>query len=283
MPNSIDMTNPPDNLAELIELAMPELENFDHSLQVRRIISRARVLQLNEVLLTSWTERIHLIDEELSADRAKQRKDALNRLESRAWVYYGTDIRAEEIRSNKARKERLKLAKTVAEHDHFLLGWAWPLLGSDPENAVTLRDISRGTGRRDDAEDVIRLVDLYRDHWSEIKDMQKAVTEARLNQAQADATKQLDYLRNGAGNPARKLADAAYSLWYVDYTDLMRLGRYLTWNDPESIQRFPGVKEAGNTSSKAGSNKADQKDNEPADEADELDTDSKEQDDDANA
>lgn len=80
---------------------------------------------------------------------------------SRAWVYYGTDLRAEEIRSNKARKERLKLAKTVAGHDR-LIGWAWPLFGSDPEDAETLRDISRGTGRRDDAEDVLRLVDLYR-------------------------------------------------------------------------------------------------------------------------
>lgn len=44
-------------------------------------------------------------------------------------------------------------------------------------------------------------------------------------------------------NPARKLADSAYLLWRNDYNDLMQLGRYLTWTESDSTQRFPGIHE----------------------------------------
>lgn len=104
-------------------------------------------------------------------------------------------------------------------------------------------------GRRDDAEDVLRLVALYRENWDQVKELQKAVTEARLEQAVADATKQLDNLRNGVPNPARRLAEAAYSLWYADYNALMQLGRCLTWRDGESLERFPGIRELRTASS----------------------------------
>ena len=44
---------------------------------------------------------------------------------------------------------------------------AKPLFGDDPIHAQTLRDISRGTGRRDDADDVLRLVTLFSESWAE--------------------------------------------------------------------------------------------------------------------
>jgi hypothetical protein len=44
-------------------------------------------------------------------------------------------------------------------------------------------------------------------------------------------------------NPARRLADAAYSQWFHDYTQLMHLGRYLSRDEPDVVIRFPGVRE----------------------------------------
>jgi hypothetical protein len=244
MGNSIiDIATPPDKLEALVEQARPELEAVDPTSFVRRVVTRPRVLVLSNILLDSWAALVDQLDQVLAPAHAEQHKAALMRLDTRAWVFYAADLAAREIHANTARKQRRALAKVVASHDRFLSKWANVLFGDDPEHAASLRDISRGTGRRDDAEDVLRLVALYRANWDQVKDLQKAVTEARLEQAVADATRQLDYLRNGVTNPARQLAEAAYSLWHADYNALMQLGRYLTWRDGDSLERFPGIRE----------------------------------------
>lgn len=241
--NVIDIAVPPENLGELFEQAVPELESVEPSSFVLRVVTRPRVLALSNHLLDSWAPMVDQIDEVLAPAPAEQAKVALMRLDTRAWVFYAADMRAGEIHANKARKQRRALAKLVASHDRFLFKWAKVLFGDDPEHAATLRDISRGTGQRDDAEDVMRLVNLYRENWDQVKDLQKAVTKIRLEQALADATQQLDNLRNGVPNRPRQLADAAYSLWHADYTELMQLGRFLTWRDSDSWERFPGIRE----------------------------------------
>jgi hypothetical protein len=73
--------------------------------------------------------------------------------------------------------------------------------------------------------------------------LQHAVSKAYIDQAVADATRQLDVLTHGSHNPARRLADAAYSQWFHDYTQLMHLGRYLNRDEPDVVIRFPGVRE----------------------------------------
>jgi hypothetical protein len=246
MPQIIDVTNPPEDLDKLLEDSMPEIKALDQSRMVRRLVSRQRVLELTDVLLVSWASLGPWIEEELSPARAEQRNAELKRLDARAWIYYAADLAATEVHSNVNRKQRDLLAKTVKGHDKFLFKWAVPFFSDDPGHAETLRDIARGTGRRDDAEDVLRLVSLFRSNpsgWSEVKDGDKKLDKAYLDQAHADATKQLDYLRNGVANPARIVADAAYSLWFFDYDELMQLGRYLTRRQVDSLDRFPGVRE----------------------------------------
>ncbi|HLT37176.1 MAG TPA: hypothetical protein VK034_12860 [Enhygromyxa sp.] len=239
----LDITAPPKDLDKLFQAHVAELQAFNPARTVHRLVSRQRVLELSDALLISWASMIDRIPQELSKQRAEQRKLEIDRLDRRAWVFYAADLAAEEIHSNTIKKERRELAKVVAEHDRFLFKWATPLFGDDPDHAQTLRDISRGTGARDDAEDVLRLVAMYRANWKQVEHQQKAVSKARLEQAAADAARQLDYLRNSSANPARKLADAAYSLWYHDYDELMQLGRYLTRREPDSTLRFPGVRE----------------------------------------
>ncbi|MFO7566570.1 MAG: hypothetical protein R6X02_28260 [Enhygromyxa sp.] len=193
-------------------------------------------------MLGSWSGLVGQLDEQLAPARVEERKQQLGRLDRRAWIFYAADFSAEEINSNTAKKERRELARAVTEHDRFLFKWALPIFGDDPEYAQTLADISRGTGARDDAEDVLCLVAMFRENWAQVEG-QTMVTKERIDQAVADATTQLDLLRNGQVNPARKLADAAYSAWYHDYNELMQLGRYLGRGEPDLTERFPGVRE----------------------------------------
>jgi hypothetical protein len=242
MPQDIN-TNSPEDLEKLLLSATEELEAMKPELFVRRVVSRGRAVELSEFMRASWAPLLPLIDKELAPERAEQRKAEFKRLDTRAWVHYAADLAAEEVDSNVNKKHRKLLAKEVKDEDQFLMGWATLLFGSDPGHAATLRDISRGTGLRDDAEDVVRLVKLFRANWSKIKNKQKYVTKAYLDKAAADSARQLSYLRDGMANPARKLADAAYSLWYYDYDELMQLGRYLTRREEDSTLRFPGIRE----------------------------------------
>ncbi|HVI03707.1 MAG TPA: hypothetical protein VM869_33675 [Enhygromyxa sp.] len=263
MSMEIDLTPSPEDLELLLEKAKPELEAFDPKNVVRRSVVRRRAVDLTEVLLTSWASMIDMIDAVLTPALAEQRKLEIKRLDTRAWVFYQADLAAEELHADISRKARRLLAKAVRGHDRLLLAWAVPTFGEDPEHAETLRDISRGSGRRDDAEDVLRLVALFRANWAEAAAKQKRITKAYLNEAAADAAKQLHLLRNGASNPARILADAAYSLWAQDYNELMQLGRYLTWRDDDSALRFPGIHEPASRSA------SEEEDDELADELDE--------------
>lgn len=242
MPGPIDVESPPKDLQKLLLDATPELEAFDPARMVHRLASRRRVLELSNIVLISMAPLVEQLEKELSPARYEQHMAELERLDARAWIYYAADLAAEELHSNTAKKQRKQLAKAVAEHDRFLLKWATPLFGDHPEHGPMLRDISRGTGLRDDAEDVLRLVSLFRDNWALAKTL-GTVSEERLEQAAADAAQQLDNLRNGVSNPGRKRADAGYSLWFYDYDELMHLGRYLCRREPDVIARFPGVRE----------------------------------------
>lgn len=242
MPQDIDVNSPPTDLNKLFQAAAAQLADFDPALLVRRMVSRKRALELSSIMLGSWSKLLGQLDEELAPARVEERKQQLGRLDERAWVFYAADLAAEEINSNTAKMERRELAKIVIEHDRFLFKWAVPVFDDHPEYAQTLSDISRGTGARDDAEDVLRLAAMFRENWAQVEG-QTMVTMERIDQAVADATKQLDFLRNGQVNPARKLADAAYSAWYHDYNELMQLGRYLSRGEPDLTERFPGVRE----------------------------------------
>jgi hypothetical protein len=242
MDEYIDNTPPPEDLQKLLDEATPELLAYKPPKRVKRSVTRKRVVVLTDIIVESWAPLADFLDEELSPARAEQRKAELARIDNRAWIYYAADIAAGERHSNIGAAEAAKLAITVNEHDHYLLGWATPMFGKDPRHAATLRDISRGHGRWDDADDVQRLVTLFRSNWDQVKE-NPWVTEEYLDTAAADAAKQLDYLRSRKNNKARRLANAAFAMWYFDYNELMKLGRYLARDDDDWRERFPGVRE----------------------------------------
>jgi hypothetical protein len=232
----------PVDLEKLFQEARPELEAVDPAQFVRRLVLRARVVELTDITLRSWMPLVEQLDELLTPNVTKQRKAELEQLNRRAWIFYAADLAAEELRADTGRLHQRAMAKIVAEHDRFLFKWATPMFAEHPVHGPTLRDISRGAGRRDDAEDVLRLVALFRDQWNAVKDQLPAVTAERLDQAAADATEQLASLAGSGASPLRKLADAAYALWYRDYDELIALGRYMSRREPDALERFPGVR-----------------------------------------
>jgi hypothetical protein len=243
MPEDIDNTPPPENLHKLLMSAMSDLDAYEAPKRVHRIVTRRRVVDLSETIVESWAPMVGLIEEVLSPAQAELRKAELERLDRRAWIFYAADIAAEGPNANLSVAQAAQLAAVVLEHDHYLMSWAWPMLGKkDPGHAATLRDISRGSGRWDDADDVQRLVSLFKDNSDQIPE-NPFITEAYLDKAALDAAKQLDYLRSRKQNKARKRANAAFAMWFLDYDELMHLGRYLTRREADSLLRFPGVRE----------------------------------------
>lgn len=243
MDEELDNTPPLEDLQILFESALPELEAYKAPKRAHRVVTSKRVVELTDIMRDSWAPMVDLIDEELSPARADERKKQLAGLDNRAWIFFSAEMAAEEPGSNLSVVQAAKLAVKVNQHDRKLMGFGKALFGSDPGHARTLRSISRGTGRWDDAKDVNRLVILFRKNWEQVKE-NPWVTKEYLVTAAADAAKQLDYLRSRKKNKARNLADAAYAMWYFDYTELMKLGRYLARDDDDWRVRFPGVREA---------------------------------------
>lgn len=202
-------------------------------------VPRARVVELTRILLASFAKVDAQLSEELSPARAAQRRQQAQRMQDRALTYFAADLERERSLGGE-RTRRAELAAIVAQHDQYLLKWAWPLFSDDKETADVLADISRGTGHQDDAEDVLRLVKLYRSQWH-LADGQTPVTRARLDAAEADATEMVTLLSSDTPNRVRDLAWRAYTAWRQDYVDLMALGRYLMRHMDNVDLMFPGI------------------------------------------
>jgi hypothetical protein len=203
-------------------------------------VSRERVQALTWHILTQISYWMPRLDQELAAERAQQRRDEQNRLGERAHAFYAADLLAEEAYAPAPGQERQRLFERVAEHDRILLKWARPLFGDDPRRAEILDDIQRGTGYQDSADDVVRLVAMFRGNWAEAEG-KTPITRDFLDSAEADATRMFGFLSDTDGAEARDLARRAFTAWARDYRELMALGRYLARDDKDVLLRFPGI------------------------------------------
>lgn len=235
---SDDEIKTPANLSKLLDDARPALAQLDASTLAQRKISRGRVRELTGVLLPSFAAIDEQLDVELNDERAATRRKEAAGLDLRAWVCFAADLEADGVFADTVKQRRDALAVRVAAHDRTLFKWAKPLFEDD--HAETLADIQRNNGRRDAAEDVLRLVKLFRDNWAAAAG-KSGITQAYLDEAALDATTLLDLLRPSKLNPARDLAARAYTAWATDYNQLMELGRYLTRDEADSATRFPGI------------------------------------------
>ncbi|WP_437765845.1 hypothetical protein WME77_01965 [Sorangium sp. So ce764] len=237
------MSPEPKRMNDLFAEMKPTLlELPSDSLQKPRV-SRERALQLTAALRQEFAPLVPRLAEELSPAKVKRRKADLDALEPRALVFYAADLAVDAPWTSAQKERRAALARKVREHDELLSAWAAPVFRKDPEASAIVADIQRGKGTRDDAEDTVRLVALFRRHWPAIKG-QTPVKEAYLDEAEADATELLALLDAGEtsakGSP-RDLRQRAYTHWLSAYVELLHLGRYLERDDPAAAERFPAV------------------------------------------
>jgi hypothetical protein len=168
--------------------------------------------------------------------------ETLDRLSN---VYYAAELAAETPWTPEQKKRSKELAIINRANDKYLFKWAWNLFEENPDLLPELISIRAGRGNRDDADDVVREVKLFRDRW-EPDDLAHncPVTLERLAQAELDATEQINLLKltepDKTGSPG-DLRWRAFTAWEKDYNHIIHTGRYLRYEEPGIEQRFPGA------------------------------------------
>jgi hypothetical protein len=227
-------------LTAILDKYHAELMAIPRGQFIAMTVPRDRVLALTEHILASMSAYEPRLDQVFLPAYASELRNELGRLPERAQAFYAADLLAEEAYTPAEEQERRQVFERVAEHDRTLLKWARPLFGDHPGRAQILDDIQRGTGHQDSAEDVVRLVALFRGNWAEAEG-QTPITGEHLDAAEADATRMLEFLSGKNAAEARDLVRRAFTAWAWDYREIMALGRYLARDEPDVAIRFPGI------------------------------------------
>ncbi len=180
---------------------------------------------------------------ELAPARVALRHADFEALEANALIFYAADLAIETPWTSEQKARRAYLVKSVHEHDDTLASWALPLFKRNKDLRPLVDDILRGRGTRDDADDTIRWVGLFRQEWSNVEG-QTPVTLDSLHKAEEEATELLGILDAAEdetlGSP-RDLRRRAFTRWIGTYSEIFHLGRYLLRGDPEAAQRFLAI------------------------------------------
>jgi len=236
------MNREPKRMHELLAAARNDLLALPTASLERPRVTRERAVQLTTTLRQEVEPLLPRFAEVLAPDALAARTADYQSLEERALIYYAADLAIDAAGPSAMRAQRADLAAKVHEHDALLSEWAAPLFRKHAAAAAELTAILRGRGVRDDADDTLKLVSLFRRHWPAVQG-QTPVTEAYLTEAEADATtlvQLLDQLE-GAANTPRDLRRRAFTYWSRPYQEIYHLGRYLLRFDPEAAERLPGL------------------------------------------
>lgn len=233
----------PSKMHERLAAAKAELLAIAPGALLRPRLARERVLHLTAEMKSEFSPLLPRLADELSPARATERRADFEALEPRALLYCAADLAVEAPWTAAQKERRAALMARVREHDESLSGWAVPLFRKDPEASATVADILRGAGTRDDAEDTLRLCELFRSRWGEVEG-RTPVTSEQLDHAEADARELIRILDaiegEGLGSP-RDLRRRAFTFWFQPYAEIFLLGRYLLRHDVAAAERFPGV------------------------------------------
>jgi hypothetical protein len=206
-------------------------------------VARDRVMQLTSVLRQEFEPLLATLPVVLAPGSADARRADYEALEPRALVYYAADLAVETPWTSEQKARRAELVRKVREHDDTLSGWAVPVFRKNEDASTVMVEILRGKGIRDDCDDTVRLVDLFRRYWPEVQG-KTAITETYLSEAEAEATELitlLDLLEGDVTGSPRDLRQRAYSWWARPYLEIFHLGRYLLRYDPGAAERLPAI------------------------------------------
>lgn len=233
----------PKKMNELFTAAKSALLALPSEILVRPRIPRERATQLTTVLRREFLPLLPRLADELTKARVAERKADFEALEPNALIFYAADLAVEVPWTSEQKARRAYLVKKVREHDDTLSGWAVPLFKGDKTLRTLVTDILRGRGIRDDADDTVRWVALFRKEWAHAKG-KTPVTLEYLHEAEGEATEMLGILDSAEeetpGSP-RDLRRRAYTQWLTTYSEIFQLGRYLLRGDPEAARRFLAI------------------------------------------
>lgn len=233
----------PQKINDLLQEARAELMALPFASLERPIISRERALYLTRALLREMKPLLSALGDELSSERARAREADYDGLLGRAYVFYAADMAVEAPWTPQKKARRRELVRKVREHDRHLSSWAIPIFRKDAKARGIVAAILRGQGLRDDADDTLKLVALFRRYWPDVKS-KIPLSAVDLNEAEADANELiqvLDVIESDQSGSPRDLRKRAFTAWLTSYNELFHAGRFLLRADPAAAERLPKV------------------------------------------
>jgi hypothetical protein len=213
----------------------------DEELQ-RVQVDGERAMELSLHLLKNFDSITGELDKQLSPALSKQTRQMLKEFESVTKAFYAAEILRDQKLTSVEATQLAELREKVRVHDDELFSWAWVLFRHKEGIRDLLTEIRAGRGFRDDAEDVLRLVKLYREQWSTIK-AKSPYSEKELTTAAEEATQLLTLWQKTQGSKpeSHKLFRQGFVVWSRMYDELKAVGRFVARSNENIEERFPKI------------------------------------------
>ena len=228
---------------QILDEHLDEFLAMDEDSLLSPRVSPSRAVELTHILVGSFKNNKALMDPLFKDGHIRKLNDLLDSLPTLALAYYAADLRNENPWTPEQQKRKTELAAIVKESDTYIFDCLWLLFKNHEELGPTLKSIDKGWGRRDNANDVIRLSGLSMKNWLHISG-RSPLTMEYLEQAAVNATELIKLLavtaKNSPSSP-KQIKRRAYTKWYRTYYELYSTGRYLLRHQKDGKEQFPGV------------------------------------------
>jgi hypothetical protein len=164
-------------------------------------------------------------------------------LGNQAMAYFGSDLAWQNALPDATpRAERKRLAALARLWDPRLLKQAKAQFDGDELIEPILLDIQTGTGVRDDAEDVLRLLALFFERW-DVVGARLPWSREELEALEAEMTKLVKVLRpvGIAAQAATVLRQQAFTRLVRTYNEVLEAARYVARSQPEVLAQLKGL------------------------------------------
>lgn len=231
-----------DRVSALFEADKPEVRQVAGPLVVVRASGEACLTQaqrLSERSAAVLPRGAGVFHEDHRALLDRQR-DALVH---QALVYIGADLAWQNsLPDLTPREERRALTDRARAWDTRLMKRARAEFDGDTDIETILADIQTGTGHRDDAEDVLRLLGLFFERWDTVG-ARLPWPRAELETLEADMTRLLVILRPKtiAQSAAALLRQQAFTRFVRTFNEVLDACRYLARHQPDTLAELKGL------------------------------------------
>ncbi|MCK6509807.1 hypothetical protein L6R29_07580 [Myxococcota bacterium] len=241
-----------ETLSELSSRYQAKLAQIQEKERLRPRVSRTRALALTRQTLQNFHPLQAEAKRRFHGDTLQEYERAWNQLPECTFVYYKADLDQEKPWTPKQLARRQELSQIVRSHDRRFTRWAQALFFDETIFSQEQRDafqkqiekITKGTGSRDDAEDVLWWGDLFLQYPTQAFAI-PYLQEAQIKKAQQEAHELIVLLSDDGKAPAqnspRDLWWRSFTLWSQHYNTIADLGRFLLGSPPNAEELFPKI------------------------------------------